>query len=103
MINRQKQKQVKLSIIFLVCCSCCCFLEVFQCISCLEQFPDMAMSPNRTECARCGRDKHIPKLYSEANNMNPGPVPPQLQVHICVCVYACVHLCVILSVLHLET
>ena len=33
-----------------------------------------------TECSRCGRDKRIPKLYSPANNMDPGPVPPQLQV-----------------------
>ena len=38
------------------------------------------MSANSTECARCGRDKRIPKLYSAANNMIPGPVPPQLQV-----------------------
>ena len=75
-------------------------LEFFECTSCLEQFPDMSMSASRTECARCGRDKHIPKLYSEANNMIPGPVPPQLQVHVnfvcvCVCVdaFKCVWVC----------
>ena len=69
-------------------------LELYKCFSCLEHFPDVAMSSNRTECARCGRDKHIPKLYSAANNMSPGPVPPQLQVHD--------HVCAIWSVLYLE-
>ena len=55
-------------------------LELYICTSCLERFPNLAMSANSTECARCGRDKRIPKLYSAANNMIPGPVPPQLQV-----------------------
>ena len=32
------------------------------------------------EWHRCANDKHIPKLYSSGNNMNPGIVPPQLQV-----------------------
>ena len=32
------------------------------------------------ECLRCTRDKYSPKLYSSANNMNPGVVPPQLMV-----------------------
>ena len=72
-------------------------LEFYKCSSCLEHFPNLAMSTNRTECARCVRDKHIPKLYSAANNMSPGPVPPQLQVHVCVhCMYT------IGSVLYLE-
>ena len=76
-------------------------LEFYKCSSCLEHFPELAMSTNRTECARCGRDKHIPKLYSAANNMSPGPVPPQLQVHVCV---NCMHCkcCAIGSVLYLE-
>uniref|UniRef100_A0A1X7U168 DUF6570 domain-containing protein n=1 Tax=Amphimedon queenslandica TaxID=400682 RepID=A0A1X7U168_AMPQE len=50
--------------------------------TCLEQFPNMSVSrqPNRVnECRRCATDKHIPKLYSSGNNINPGPVPPQLQ------------------------
>ena len=34
-----------------------------------------------TECVRCSRDKHIPKMYSIANNMNPGDVPPELTVN----------------------
>ena len=37
-------------------------LEFYICTSCLEQFPNLAMSANSTECARCGRDKRIPKL-----------------------------------------
>ena len=40
------------------------------------------MSPdsNDTECVRFIRDKCIPKLYSSMNNMDPGPVPPELHV-----------------------
>ena len=30
-------------------------------------------------CSRCSRDKQEPKLYSAANNMDPGSVPPALQ------------------------
>ena len=33
-----------------------------------------------TECVLCTRDKHIPNMYSSANNMDPGPIPLQLQV-----------------------
>ena len=68
-------------------------LEFYKCSSCLEHFPDLAMSTNynRTECARCGRDKHILKLYSAANNMSPGPVPPQLQVRTCMCQLYALH------------
>ena len=54
-------------------------LEFYKCSSCFEHFPDLAMSTNRTECARCVRE-----LYSAANNMSLGAVPPQLQVHVCV-------------------
>ncbi len=54
-------------------------LEFYSCTSCLERFPNLA---NSTICARCNRDKRIPKLYSANNNMDPGPVPPQLQVSI---------------------
>ena len=55
-------------------------LEFHKCTTCLERFPDLTMSASGTECRRCSGDKHVPKLYSAANNMNPGPVPPQLQV-----------------------
>ena len=49
----------------------------------LREIPGLTVaivSPHCTECVRCRRDKHIPKVYSTANNMNPGPVPPELVV-----------------------
>ena len=58
-------------------------LTVSKCITCLERFPGLTVaivSPDSTECVRCRRDKHITKVYSTANNMNPGPVPPELMV-----------------------
>ena len=60
-------------------------LSVSKCITCLEKFPGLSVavvSPDTdsTECVRCIRDKHIPKVYSRANNMNPGLVPPELLV-----------------------
>ena len=51
-------------------------LTVSKCITCLERFPGLTVaivSPDSTECVRCRRDKHIPKVYSTTNNMNPGP------------------------------
>ena len=51
----------------------------FKCITCMEAFPGLKVN-SRSECVRCSRDKHTPKLYSMANNMNPGPVPSELQV-----------------------
>ena len=56
-------------------------LEFHHCTTCLECFSDLTMAAGSTECRRCTQDKHIPKLYSTANNMNPGVVPHQLQVH----------------------
>ena len=49
------------------------------CITCIETFPGLKVN-SRSECVRCSRDKHTPKLYSMANNMNPGQVPSELQV-----------------------
>ena len=49
------------------------------CITCMESFPGLKVN-SRSECVRCGRDKHTPKLYSMANNMSPGPVPSELKV-----------------------
>ena len=40
----------------------------------------VSTSSTESERLRCTRDKHSPKLYSSANNMNPGVVPPQLMV-----------------------
>ena len=57
-------------------------LEVTRCSTCSEAFPGLHLQSGSTECARCGRDKHMPKLFSTGNNMNPGPIPAQLQVNI---------------------
>ena len=62
-------------------------LQVSKCITCLEKFPGLnvrTLPPDSsdTECVRCSRDKRIPKLYSSMNNMDPGPVPPELQVSV---------------------
>ena len=40
----------------------------------------VSTSSTQSECLRCTRDTHSPKLYPSANNMNPGVVPPQLLV-----------------------
>ena len=40
----------------------------------------VSTSSTQSECLRCTRDKHSPKLYFSVNNMNPGVVPPQLMV-----------------------
>ena len=41
----------------------------------LYLFPGMRLHCDATECQHCSRDKHVPKLYSPAYNMDPGPVP----------------------------
>ena len=53
-------------------------IEEPLCLTCLESFPGLTVSSD--ECTRCRRDDSTPKLYSDANNMNPGEVPPHLQV-----------------------
>ena len=55
-------------------------LEVTRCSTWSEAFPGLHLHPGSTECARCGRDKHTPRLYSNGNNMDPGPISAQLQV-----------------------
>jgi len=54
-------------------------LETVMCLICLEKFPGMKLTL-QSECQRCHRDKNTPKLYSSANNMSPGSIPPDLQV-----------------------
>ena len=51
-------------------------LDLSTCTTCLESFPWGLLSA----CLCCSRDKRIPKLYSSANNMDPGPIPSELQV-----------------------
>ena len=50
------------------------------CSTCLESFPGLQLSPSSTKCVHCSKDFRIPKLYSSANNMDPGTSPSQLQV-----------------------
>ena len=50
------------------------------CSTCLESFPGLQLRSPSTECARCYQDKHTPKVYSSGNNIDPGPIPPDLQV-----------------------
>ena len=45
----------------------------------------VTVSDEATECRQCNQDQHIPKVYSPANNMNPGQVPSQLQVLVTMC------------------
>ena len=58
-------------------------LKSYHCRTCFEYFPDLTMAAaGSTDCRLCSQDKHIPKLYTTANNMIPGAVPPQFQVDI---------------------
>ena len=54
-------------------------LQSAKCEVCLEQFPNLRVD-NHQCCRRCATDKHVPKLFSCQNNMNPGAVPPELTV-----------------------
>ena len=55
-------------------------LELQKCTTCSEGFPGLQPRSHSTECVRCNQDKHVPKLYSSMNNMDPGPVPQQRHV-----------------------
>ena len=50
------------------------------CTTCSEDFPSFKLHAQTSECVRCSKDKHMPNVYSAANNMDPGSVPPQLLV-----------------------
>ena len=55
-------------------------LSSLQCTTSSEKFPGLRLGRDSTECMHCSQDKHIPKLYSPANNMDPGAIPPQQPV-----------------------
>ena len=63
-------------------------LQFVKCSVCEENFKlkvestSSSRSTNTDMCVLCQNDKRIPKLCSSDNNMNPGPVPPELQVSI---------------------
>ena len=56
-------------------------LQSERCYVCLEGFPNMSINDS-SSCKRCDNDKHIPKLFSAGNNMDPAwlSVPLELTV-----------------------
>ena len=54
-------------------------LSYCHCSCCNESFPSIKLTSGDSVCSRCSRDKQEPKLYSAANKMDPGSVPPALQ------------------------
>ena len=54
-------------------------LSFTHCSCCNESFPSIKLTSGDSVCSRCSRDKQEPKLYSAANNMDPGSVPLALQ------------------------
>ena len=52
--------------------------EFHHCTCCNESFPSLKVS-FLCVCSKCSCDTSEPKLYSDGNNMDPGPVPPALQ------------------------
>jgi len=54
-------------------CSCCSI--------CIERFSSISVDAMNI-CSRCNNDKHVPKIYSADNNMDPGPVPMELTVSV---------------------
>ena len=56
-------------------------LEISKCNICHEKShgkKTMLQETQGSVCTRCKKDKHTPKIYSPENNMDPGPVPPEL-------------------------
>ena len=54
-------------------------IEAVLCCVCLERFPTIETDDGGV-CTRCRADSKTPKIYSAGNNMDPGPVPPELSV-----------------------
>ena len=54
-------------------------LKPVRCSTCLERFPSISFN-NMDCCKRCHNDNHVPKQFFAANNMDPGSVPPELEV-----------------------
>jgi len=65
-------------------------LDSSCCSVCHERFPSISVDAMNI-CKRCSNDKHTPKLYSADNNMDPGPVPPELTVSVAVMHYNCLY------------
>ena len=58
-----------------------CNLTNAFCPICHELLLGNSVGSSNYSCQRCTRDSSLPKLYSLDNNMDPGLVPSQLQVH----------------------
>ena len=54
-------------------------IKVVLCSVCLECFPNIKIDDGGV-CTRCRADSRTLKIYSAGNNMDPGPVPPELSV-----------------------
>ena len=52
-------------------------LDNVLCSECLKRLPSIQTDAAGI-CYHCNNDKEVLKLYSAANNMEPGPVPPEL-------------------------
>ena len=55
-------------------------LKFHECNTCKERFTGLRLRSDLSQCIQCSNDHHQTKLYSSANNMDPGPVPQVLQV-----------------------
>ena len=58
-----------------------------MCCVCLERFPTIKTDDGGV-CTRCQADSKTPKIYSAGNNMDPGPVPPELSRNLKLCIVA---------------
>ena len=56
-------------------------LEAVNCPVCQECFPTIKLS-EAGHCIRCHSDSRISRLFSNENNMDPGPIPPELSVSV---------------------
>ena len=54
-------------------------LEMQKCTTCSERSPGLQLRSHSTECVRCNRDKHVPKLYSNVLNND---IFPYIHVHL---------------------
>ena len=55
-------------------------LKFSECNTCKERSPGLKLASVLSECTKCANDHHQTKLYSSMYNMDPGPVPQELQV-----------------------
>ena len=87
---------------------------LIKCCICTKRFPNTGTGiqvNSVSSCICCATDKHIPKLYSTSNNMDPGAVSIDLSggiyiisinikctlCHVRMCIHAEVSLCTFLG------